>query len=107
MTVPSIVPPLASPAEQAARNLRASVARIGGRLARVAARTRLLLLGLFPSSLGRLMMANNAAGPGTEDAVMSRKVACDPADCRALQATGRVRRLKPAGSHEKSEGCWQ
>jgi hypothetical protein len=46
--------------------LRASMASIGGGLARIAAQTRLMLMGLFPSGLGRLMMTNNAAGSVSE-----------------------------------------
>ena len=49
----------------------------------VAARA-LLLLGLFPSVLGRLMMTNDAAGAGAENAVMSSIMPGDSADGGAL-----------------------
>jgi len=49
----------------------------------VAARA-LLLLGLFPSVLGRLMMTNDAAGAGAENAVMAGIVPGGSADGCAL-----------------------
>ena len=79
--------------------MRASVpgARVG--LA-VAARALLLLLGLFPSVLGRLMMPDDAAGAGAENAVMASIVPGNAADRGALQAASRLhRRRNPAGSH--------
>jgi len=56
----------------------------------------LLLLGLFPSVLGRLMMTDYAAGAGADNAVMPGIVPRDSADGGALQAAGRLRR-NPAG----------
>jgi hypothetical protein len=44
----------------------------------------LLLLGLFPSVLRRLMMSNHAAGAGADDAMMAGKVTSDTPDSRAL-----------------------
>jgi hypothetical protein len=44
----------------------------------------LLLLGLFPSVFGRLMMANDAAGTGAENAVMAGIMSGDAADGGAL-----------------------
>jgi hypothetical protein len=75
--------------------MRASVPRVGASLA-VPARTLLLLLGLFPSVLGRLMMTDYAAGAGADNAVMPGIV---PGDSAALQAAGRLRR-NPAGRTE-------
>jgi len=58
----------------------------------------LLLLGIFLSVLGCLMVTDDATGPGAENAVMSRKVPCDAADRGSLQAARRVRRSRnPAG----------
>ena len=62
--------------------MRASVPGVGVGLA-VAARA-LLLLGLFPSVLVRLMMTNGAAGAGAENAVMSSIMPGDSADGGAL-----------------------
>ena len=62
--------------------MRASVPGVGVGLV-VAARA-LLLLGLFPSVLGRLMMTNDAAGAGAENAVMSSIMPGDSADGGAL-----------------------
>jgi hypothetical protein len=53
------------------------VPRVGASLA-VAARTLLLLLGLFPSVLGRLMMTDYAAGAGADNAVMPGIVPATP-----------------------------
>lgn len=77
--------------------MRASAPRVGGGLA-IAARSLLLLLGLFPSVLGRLMMTDDAAGAGAENTVMAGIVPGDSADCGTLQAASRLRR-NPAGSH--------
>jgi hypothetical protein len=63
-------------------------------------RTLLLLLGLFPRVLRRLIMTNDAAGAGTQDAVMAGKVASDTPDSGALQAASRLSRHRsPIGSH--------
>ena len=43
-------------------------------------RTLLLLLSVFSSVLRRLMMTNDAAGAGAENAVMAGKVASDTPD---------------------------
>ena len=78
--------------------MRASVPGVGVGLA-VAARA-LLLLGLFPSVLVRLMMTNDAAGAGAENAVMSSIMPGDSADGGALQAASRQNRRRcPAASH--------
>ena len=63
--------------------MRALVSRGGAGLT-VAARALLLLLGLFPSVSGRLMMANDAAGTGAENAVMAGIMSGDAADGGAL-----------------------
>jgi len=52
----------------------------------------LLLLGLFPSVLRRLMMTNHAAGAGAEDTMMARKVTGNTPDRRTLQAASRLSR---------------
>ena len=79
--------------------MRASAPRVGGGLA-IAARSLLLLLGLFPSVLRRLMMTNHAAGAGAEDAMMAGNVPSDSPDGRALQAASRLSRHRsPTGSH--------
>ena len=79
--------------------LRASVPRVGAGLA-AAARALLLLQGLFPSVLSRLMMTDDAAGAGAENAVMAGIVPGDSADGGALQAASRLRRSRnPTGSH--------
>ena len=62
--------------------MRASVPGVGVGLA--VADQALLLLGLFPSVLGRLMMTNDAAGAGAENAVMSSIMPGDSADGGAL-----------------------
>jgi hypothetical protein len=63
-------------------------------------RTLLLLLSLFPGMLRRLMMTNDAAGTGTENAVMTGKVASDSPDSRTLEAASRLSgRCGPTGSH--------
>ena len=78
--------------------MRASVPGVGVSLA-VAARA-LLLLGLFPSVLVRLMMTNDAAGAGAENAVMSSIMPGDSADGGALQAASRLNRRRcRTGSH--------
>src|ERR1700730_996825 len=78
--------------------MRASVSGDGVGLA-VTARA-LLLLGLFPSVLVRLMMTNDAAGAGAENAVMSSIMPGDSADGGALQAASRLNRPRsPAASH--------
>ena len=65
-----------------------------------AARTLLLLLGLFPSVLRRLMMTNHAARTGAEDAMMAGKVTSDSPNGRALQAASRLsRHCGPTDSH--------
>ena len=68
-----------------------SLRRSGARQA-AAALTLLLLLGLFPSVLRRLMMTNHAAGAGAEDTMMAGKVTGNTPDCRALQAASRLSR---------------
>jgi hypothetical protein len=45
----------------------------------VVARVLLLLLGPFPSVLGRLMMTDDAPGAGAENAVMAGVVPCNSA----------------------------
>lgn len=63
-------------------------------------RTLRLLLSLFPSVLGRLMMTNHAARPGAEDAMMAGNVTSDSPDRCALQAASRLSRHRgPTGSH--------
>ena len=60
---------------------------------------------LFPSVLCRLMVTNDAAGGGAEDAVMAGKVASNTADRGALQAPSRLSRHRgTAGSHYNGEG---
>ena len=62
--------------------MRASVPRVGAGLA-AAARALLLLQGLFPSVLSRLMMTDDAAGAGAENAVMAGIVPGDSAPTAA------------------------
>jgi hypothetical protein len=63
-------------------------------------RTLLLLLSLFPSVLRCLMMTDDTAGGGAENAVMAGKVASDTADRGALQAASRLSgHRSPTGSH--------
>jgi hypothetical protein len=63
-------------------------------------RTLLLLLSPFPSMPCRVMMTNDAAGAGAENAVMAGKVASDAPDSGALQAArGLSRHRSPTGSH--------
>jgi len=57
----------------------------------LAVAARALLLGLFPSVLGRLMMTDDAASTGAENAVMAGIVPGDSADGGALQAARRLR----------------
>jgi hypothetical protein len=61
------------------------------RWAGLAVAARALLLGLFPSVLGRLMMTDDAASTGAENAVMAGIVPGDFADGGALQAACRLR----------------
>jgi hypothetical protein len=71
----------------------------------VAGRPLLLLLGILPSVLFRLMMADDAAGAGTENAVMPGNVPGHPADGGALQAPGRLNRhCDGADRHWKHQG---
>jgi hypothetical protein len=59
----------------------------------------LLLRGFLPSVLGLLMMTNDAAGPGAENAVMPSIMPGDTADGGTLEATSRLNwRRCPAGS---------
>jgi hypothetical protein len=54
------------------------------------------------------MMANNAAGPGTQNAVVSRKMPGDTTDRCPLQAARRVgRNRNPADRYRKGKGCRQ
>ena len=50
----------------------------------------LLLLGLFPSMLGRLMMTDDAPGAGAENAVMASIMPGDSADGGTFQAASRL-----------------
>jgi hypothetical protein len=62
--------------------------------------TLLLLLSLFPSVLCCLMMTNDTAGAGAENAVMAGKVASDTADRGALQTPSSLSgHRSPTGSH--------
>jgi hypothetical protein len=59
----------------------------------------LLLLSLFPSVLRGLMMTNNTAGAGSEDAMVAGKVTSGTPDNRALEATSCLgRRGSPTGN---------
>jgi hypothetical protein len=79
--------------------MRALVSRVGAGLT-FAARGLWLLLALFPSVFGRLMMANNTAGAGAENAVMAGIMPGDAADGGALQAVSRLCWSRdPANSH--------
>jgi hypothetical protein len=51
----------------------------------------LLLLGLFPGVLGRLMMTDDTARAGAEDAVMAGIMSGNSADDRTFQAASRLR----------------
>ena len=74
----------------------------------VAARALLLLLGPFPSVLGRLMRTDDAAGAGAENAVMAGIMPGDSTDGGALQTASRLRWIRsPAGSHQKHKCRWQ
>jgi hypothetical protein len=79
--------------------MRVLVSRVRAGLT-LAARALWLLLGLFPSVFGRLMMAYDAAGTGAENAVMAGIMPGDAADGGALQTASRLRwNRNPAGSH--------
>jgi hypothetical protein len=65
-----------------------SAARIWIGLA-ITARTLLLLPSFFPGVFGRLMMANDTAGAGAQNTVMTGKVPGYSANRSALEATSR------------------
>jgi hypothetical protein len=83
------------------------VSRVGAGLT-LAARGLWLLLALFPSVFGRLMMTNDAAGARAENAVMSSIMPGDSADGGALQAASRLCWSRDrANSHQKDKCRWQ
>ena len=72
----------------------------GGGVGLAVAARALLLLGLFARVLVRLMMTNDAAGAGAENAVMASIMPGDSADGGAPQAASRLNRRRcRAGSH--------
>src|SRR5271155_2799851 len=76
--------------------------RVGAGGLTVAARA-LLLLGLFPSVLCRLMMTDDTAGAGAENAVMAGIMPGDGADSGALQAARRQRWSRNPGGRRFPE----